>query len=102
MKFLLLAFLSFPALADSLPKGKLSLYRWNPGYRAETEASATIELSETEYESFLKESVLPEAATNELFRGCYLSHFERPRAGRALASEKARPKAEVFRVCLSR
>lgn len=103
MKYLLLGLVFLPstAFADAA-KGKLSLYRWNPGYRAETEASATVELSEKEYKNFLEKQLLPGSASDGLFRGCYLSHFERPPAGRSPASEKARPKTEVYRVCLAR
>lgn len=82
-------------------KGTLTLYRWNPGYRAESEASLTLRVSEKEYKNFIQTSTLPLPA-DSIYSGCYLSHFERKLEGRQLASTPPTPRKEVFRVCVPR
>lgn len=95
-----LALISFQALArPEAPEGKLSIFRWNQGYRAEREPVFIGKMSETNFRSMVKEGKLPE--NEEIYSGCYLAHFEaEKKAERAPASTtEAKPKSEVFRIC---
>jgi hypothetical protein len=98
-----LALLSFPAMARSeISEGKLSIFRWNKGYRAEREPVFTGKMQETEFRSMVKEGKLPE--NEEIYSGCYLAHFEaNNKTARAPASAneaaQPRPKSEIFRIC---
>jgi len=97
--FLGLALVSAPAFAKpETAQGKLSIFRWNQGFRAEREPVFVGKMPEKEFRSMVKEGKLPESS--EIYAGCYLAHFEAEKSDRAPASAaKAKPKSEVFRIC---
>ena len=84
--------------ASGQEPGKLELYRWNPGFRAEREAAFSATMTEEEFGELLKGTKpLP---SKELYSGCYLAHFERAKASaRNVASTLGFHKAETRRVC---
>jgi hypothetical protein len=95
-----LALISSSALArPDAAEGKLSIFRWNQGYRAEREPVFVGKMRETEFRSMVKEGKLPES--EEIFAGCYLAHYEaEKKADRSPASASdVKPKSEVFRIC---
>lgn len=95
-----LALISFQALArPEAAEGKLSIFRWNQGYRAEREPVFVGKMSEAKFRSMVKDGKLPES--EEIYSGCYLAHFEaEKKAERSPASAgDAKPKSELFRIC---
>jgi hypothetical protein len=82
-----------------MAEGKLSIFRWNQGYRAEREPVFVGKMREAEFRSMVKDGKLPQ--NEEIYAGCYLAHFEaEKKVDRALASTTdAKPKSEVFRIC---
>lgn len=104
-RLIILIMIPFLLGTASLPvkaSGDLTLYRWNPGYRAETDASFSAKLTEQEYRQFRSTQALPEgsASKEKLYSGCYLAKFERSSEGRKLA--EATPERELQKVCFSR
>lgn len=95
-----LGLFSLDALArNDMAEGKLSIFRWNQGFRAEREPVFVGKMPETEFRSMVKAGKLPEK--EEIYSGCYLAHFEaEKKADRAPASAtEAKPKSELFRIC---
>lgn len=84
--------------ASGQEPGKLELFRWNPGFRAEREPAYSAPMTEEAFAALLKGSQpLPSA---EIYAGCYLAHFERAKPqGRNVASALGFLKAETRRVC---
>jgi hypothetical protein len=97
--FLGFALLSPPALAKpEATQGKLSIFRWNQGFRAEREPVFVGKMPEKDFRSMVRDGKLPES--KEIYSGCYLAHFEAEKPDRAPASAtEAKPKSEVFRIC---
>jgi hypothetical protein len=89
----LLIFASFLAPISASAEAKLTLFRWNPGYRAENIPVLSQTLTAAEIDS-VKKGTLPES--KEIFRGCYLAHLEFTQ-DRNPASVK--PVSEIHRVC---
>jgi hypothetical protein len=94
-----LALLSMPAFAKpEANQGKLSIFRWNQGFRAEREPVFVGKMPEKDFRSMVKDGKLPES--EEIYSGCYLAHFEAEKSERAPASTtEAKPKSEIFRIC---
>jgi hypothetical protein len=88
---LLIGLMLLPAAAFA--EAKLTLFRWNPGYRAENVPVISQILTASELDS-VKNGNLPES--KEIFRGCYLAHLEFTQ-DRNPASVK--PVSEIHRVC---
>lgn len=101
---LIIALLSPIAFArPEITEGKLSIFRWNQGYRAEREPVFVGKVEEGEFRTMVKEGKLPE--NEEIYSGCYLAHFEaekkkeRAPASAAATATEVKPKSEVFRIC---
>jgi hypothetical protein len=94
-----MALLSAPAFAKpEIAQGKLSIFRWNQGFRAEREPVFVGKMPEKEFRSMVKDGKLPES--REIYSGCYLAHFEAEKSNRAPASaDQTKPKSEIFRIC---
>jgi hypothetical protein len=74
---------------------KLTLFRWNPGYRAESEPVISREINEQELKD-IRAGKLPKESG--IFRGCYLTHVDF-QSSRSLASKDDHPKSEIRKIC---
>ncbi len=89
--------LVFLGISSDAFGAKLTLFRWNPGYRAESEPAFSREIDESELKE-LRAGKLP--ANDGIFRGCYLTHLEFSNS-RSPASQGEQPKSEIRKICFS-
>lgn len=79
-------------------ENSVKFYRWNPGFRAEADASFEWNASNEEFARFLKDpEIAKEAENSSLFAGCYLVQKSE---GRNLASTGEKQTPAAYRVCL--
>jgi hypothetical protein len=90
-------FFASPAWAET--QGTFTAFRWNQGYRAEREPLLEQSMTEAEFREVVNQGKLP--SSEQIYRGCYLVHYQPERAARKIASV-AKPVAETYRVCLPR
>jgi hypothetical protein len=94
--YLAMMFFSAPAIAADAqgPQGIVTLFRWNPGFRAERQPAFEQKISRSEFEKMLHAQRLPGGSA--IYAGCYLAHF---RADQARSPASVEPKSEIFRLC---
>jgi len=95
--FLILGLIAFVS-ADSAMAAKLTLFRWNPGHRAESEPVLSQTLNDSELEG-VRTGKLPQS--EKIFRGCYLAHVDYAGNRTPASTEGVKPKSEIRKVCIS-
>jgi hypothetical protein len=94
---------ALPGLPANASEGTLSLYRWNPGYRAENQASANLNLSYSEYKKFFAQANNNTGfrSIENIYSGCYLTKYQYVNRSPASSSNKITKPAEFRKICLS-
>jgi len=91
----ILCLFAIPARAEE--RGTFTAFRWNQGFRAEREPLLSQAMTEKEFREVVDQGNLP--ASEQVYRGCYLVHYQPAKADRELASVP-KPAAETYRVCV--
>lgn len=86
-----------PIPTEAANHGTFTVFRWNQGYRADTNALIEKPITEVEFRALVKNAQLPEH--DSIYRGCYLVNYQPQPAGRLIASE-TKPVSETYRICV--
>lgn len=78
--------------------GTLSLYRWENGYKASNHIEQKLSINEEDFSQFLKSGRHKSIENRQLFKGCYLAHFDRG-VTQARSPASVKPKEELHRIC---